>query len=194
PPPPPPPQPPPPAPAPPPAALANLVVREASADSPEAPAGGTVRLRARVANAGRAASRATKAAFALEDPHRGRVPLGEADVPALAPGEERSVTLEARIPETAAAQAWALLVVADPAGAVEASDEGDNAMVVTGALSVTAKAPRRPDLVARRVDAEGPAAADPAGAVAARVRVANEGSAPAPAFDVALCLATRERP
>ena len=169
-------------------------MREASADSPEAPAGGTVRLRARVANAGRAASRATKAAFALEDPHRGKIPLGEADVPALAPGEERSVTLEATIPETAAAQAWALLVVADPAGAVEESDEGDNAMVVTGALSVTAKAPPRPDLVARRVEVEGPAAADPAGAVAARVRVANEGGAPAPAFDVTLCLATRERP
>src|SRR5439155_1035444 len=64
----------------------------------------------------------------------------------------------------------------------------------TGALSVTAKAPRRPDLVARRVEVEGPAAADPAGAVAARVRVANEGGAAAPAFDVTLCLATRERP
>jgi len=173
----------------------NLVVSGAEAIPSEAPAGTDVRFEANVRNAGDGPCPPTTAAFSLiRAKPRSVVELGTGAVPALRAGGESRVVVTLRLPRDLEPARWSLLVRADAGEAVAEGSEDDNAAVIPGALLTRDAAAPGADLVVRSVALEGGPDVEPAAGVRILTRLANTGRDPAPAFDVALVLATREKP
>jgi subtilase family serine protease len=172
----------------------NLVPTEVKATPGVVRAGGSVVVEALVRNAGTGPSPASNAMVFLVGPDGRTTELGRFDLPGLAAGSEARFSGRVTVPATTPERRWALGVRVDPDRRLAQSDRNDDDVVAVGGLVVEAAPPARAELAVRAVELEGHATVDPAAPVAARVRVANGGAARAPAFDVALLLATRERP
>lgn len=126
----------------------------------------------RVANLGDAPAPAHHASVLLDG-----APFANVSLPAIAPGETANATTP---PWTAALGNHTLTVVVDAAGAVNESDEGNNALEV--ALAVQPRPPELPDLLVLDV---GPVAEPQVGRNATfKARVLNAGGAEAGAFVV----------
>lgn len=176
----------------------NLIVSGLNAVPGEVWPGETLRLVAIVRNAGDAPAPATVLAFsAVRARPALTVALASAPVPPLAPGEEARVRAEATVPPTMTSGRFGVLAMADADEAVLESDENDNVAVAPGAIAALTEPPGPGDdvdLAVSTLGVDGGTEVLPAAPLRLRLRLANHGRVEAPAFEVAVLLATREQP
>jgi subtilase family serine protease len=153
----------------------------------EAAAGATITVTSAVANEGSLASGASRLGVYLSDDAEitiDDVLLCERDVDELEPGSDSRAATVAAVPAGIAPGSYRLGVIAD-SGAVEAeSDETNNFLAASSAITVTAPS----DVNLRVTDVSGPAAADRDETITVTTTVTNVGSAASGSFVVRIFL------